>query len=91
MRRAALGLLFCSHPFARARSGDDSITRPWSLAQPESGNFYLKPPILGMVIFADSVGEVDEASAIQMEFGNAGSEVPTDGLDRRECCGEWLG
>ena len=44
-----------------------------------------------MVIFADSVGEVDEASAIQMEFGNAGSEVPTDGLDRRECCGEWLG
>src|ERR1035437_5485251 len=43
-----------------------------------------------MLVFADAVGEVDEASLCETKRGGAGSHVPSDGAQRAAGAGQGL-
>ena len=48
---------------------------------PDAGNLDFEAAEVGVVVFADAVGEVDEAALIEAELGGARGKVPADGAD----------
>lgn len=49
----------------------------------DAGYFDLQAAVLGMVVFADFVGEIDDGASVQTEFFGAAGQVPADGLRGR--------
>jgi len=47
----------------------------------DAGDFDFKAAEVGVVVFADLVGDIDEAAFDEAERGGAGGEVPADGAE----------
>ena len=45
----------------------------------DAGDFHFDAPVLGMVVFADAVRDVDEGALSESESGSSLGEVPADG------------
>ena len=66
---------------------------PWALlfqagGEFDSGDFNFEAAEVGVIVFADAVGEVDEGAGLEGQLGGAGGEVPSDGADDAGCTGE---
>jgi len=57
----------------------------WSgrFGEAEAGDFDFEAAVLGVVVFADTIGEVDGAARLEVEFLGTIREVPSNGFDRR--------